>query len=364
MKKISILFFTLCIANVLIAQHNNKVILITLDGFRWQELFGGADSVLINNKDITTDITEMKDSFWRETPIERRKALMPFMWTVVKEQGVLLGNRFYNNKMNLTNGMHFSYPGYNEILTGSADDEHINSNQKTNNPNISVLEIANQMPVYKGKVLVFGSWDVFPFILNEKRSALPINAGYRHSLSLHPTDKELYLNKIQDQTSGRWPEVRFDVFTHNYALEAIKTQKPVIVFISYGETDDYAHDGSYDQYLKSAHRTDGYIGELWNYIQSDPFYKNQTTLLITTDHGRGDGLIDNHSWRSHGKEIANSDQTWVIAIGNTIKANGEKTDSVQHYTSQIAATLAKIMDIPFDKIKADNNMNNLLEEGK
>jgi hypothetical protein len=361
MKKISLFIFAFCFVSLLQAQSQNKVILITLDGFRWQELFNGADSVLINDKKITSEMAEVKDSFWRATPDERRKVLLPFMWTVVKEQGVLLGNRNLGNNMNLTNGMHFSYPGYNEILTGAADDAHINSNQKKENPNISVLEIANHMPEYQGKILAFGSWDVFPFILNEKRSNLAVNAGYRHSLSANPTDKEHFLDKIQDQTSGRWPEVRFDVFTHNYALEAIKAQKPEIVFISYGETDDYAHDGCYDQYLKSAHRTDAYIREIWNYLQTDPYYKNQTTLLITTDHGRGDGQEGNHSWQSHGKEIINSDQTWFIAIGNAIKAQGEKNENEQHYTNQVAATLAQIMHIPFEKNNAGKSMDNLFK---
>jgi len=363
MKKLSIILFLFCFIQAGIAQKNNKVILITLDGYRWQELFGGADSLLINSKEfVSEDMPELKEQFWRATPIERRETLMPFVWSVIKQKGVLLGNRNRENKVNVTNCMHFSYPGYNEILTGAPDDKNIHSNDKIENPNISILEIANNMPVYKGKVLAFGSWDVFPFILNEKRSGLPVNAGYRHAMTSKPDAVELYLNKLQDQTSGRWSSVRFDVFTHNYALEAMKKGKPSIVYISYGETDDYAHDGCYDQYLKSAHRTDGYIRELWEYVQSDPYYKGQTTFIITTDHGRGDGIEGNHTWRRHGQEIINSDQTWIMAFGNEIQAEGESTRRVQHYTNQIAATLAKVMNIPFDKENAGKPMSDILKE--
>jgi hypothetical protein len=60
----------------------------------------------------------------------------------------------------------FSYPGYNEILTGSADDKRITSNDKMDNLNVTFLEHLNKLPEYKGKVMAFTSWDVFPFIIN------------------------------------------------------------------------------------------------------------------------------------------------------------------------------------------------------
>jgi len=362
MKKIYVLLLLFYFIQTGVAKKSNKVILITLDGYRWQELFKGADSALINDKRfVSEDMQELKDQFWRSTAIKRRETLMPFVWSVIKRHGVLLGNRNSGNNVNVTNGMHFSYPGYNEILTGAADDRNIHSNDKINNPNVSILEIANKIPVYKGKVLAFGSWDVFPFILNEKRSGLPVNAGYRHALTSRPNSTELYLNKLQDQTSGRWNSVRFDVFTHNYALEAIKKVKPDIVYISYGETDDYAHDGCYDQYLKSAHRTDAYIRELWEYVQSDPYYKGQTTFIVTTDHGRGDGVDGNHTWRHHGQEIINSDQTWILFFGNEVKPKGESTKPAQFYANQIASTLAKIMEIPFDKENAGKPLSDFLK---
>lgn len=362
MKKLSVLLILVFFLQAGFAQKGNKVILITLDGYRWEELFGGADSALINNKEfVSGNMQELKDSFWRSTAAQRREALMPFVWSVVKNQGVMLGNRNLGSNVNLTNGMDFSYPGYNEILTGTADDKNINSNDKINNPNISVLEIANKMPVYKGKVLVFGSWDLFPYILNEKRSGIKVNAGYRHAMTHSPNPTELYLNKLQDQTSGRWGDERFDSFTHNYALEAMKRSKPGIVFISFGETDDYAHEGCYDQYLKSAYRTDAYIRELWEYVQSDPYYKGQTTFIITTDHGRGDGVDGNHTWKQHGKGVIGSDQTWFLFLGNKIKQEGESTRSAQFYTNQIAATLAKIMNIPFNKENAGKPLNNIFK---
>jgi len=42
----------------------------------------------------------------------------------------------------------FSYPGYNELFSGFADDS-VNSNDKKNNPNITVFEAANKSETFK-----------------------------------------------------------------------------------------------------------------------------------------------------------------------------------------------------------------------
>ncbi|HMR58321.1 MAG TPA: phosphoglyceromutase, partial [Cyclobacteriaceae bacterium] len=149
-----------------------NVILITLDGLRWQEVFTGADSGLIKNKKYVEDVVGLRDRFWHEQPDVRREKLMPFFWSTLAKQGVLFGNRAFDNEVNCSNTMWFSYPGYNEILSGFADDQRISSNDKINNPNETVLEFLNKQPKFKGKVAAFGSWDVFPFIINEERSGI------------------------------------------------------------------------------------------------------------------------------------------------------------------------------------------------
>jgi len=165
----------------------------------------------------------------------------------------------------------------------------------------------------------------------------------------------LYLNKLQKVTPSPWNSVRLDVFTHHYALEYLKKNKPKFTFISYGETDDFAHDGQYDAYLKSANTTDGFIKELWEFTQNNSFYKNNTTFIITTDHGRGTNPID--TWRSHGKNIEGADEVWLIVFGNKVKATGEQTNSNQIYTNQIAATIAAILGVETTDKTIGNKFN-------
>lgn len=349
MKRLSILSFTVILilltAGVpsLKAQNSNdqKVIIVTLDGLRWQELFTGADAKLIGNEKYVSDSLSLKKKFWQDTPKERREALMPFVWNEIVKMGRIHGNREVGSKMNLTNNMWFSYPGYNEILTGQPDDERIDSNSKIPNPNVTILEKLNKSNAYRGKVAAFGSWDVFPYIVNEQRSGVYVNAGFEPAKGENISEIELFLNKAQPNTPSPWGSVRLDIFTHQYALEYMKRMHPDIVYIAYGETDDFAHNGNYQAYLNSAHSTDQFLKELWSYTQSDPHYRGRTTFILTTDHGRGTEPLD--TWRSHGTDIEGADEVWLMAYGAEIETLGEVKEEEQLYTPVVVEMVESIL---------------------
>ena len=324
-----------------------NVIFITFDGLRWEEVFYGADSLLLENNEFTKERKRMLEDYWADTPQVRREKLMPFFWNTINTKGQLYGNLRKGNVVTLANPYWFSYPGYNEILTGKADDKRITSNDKMNNPNKTVLEIANNTDNYKGKVAAFGSWDVFPFIINEDRSGVPVNAGFELAKGEDLSEKEVLLNDMQPKTPSPWGSVRLDAFTHYYALEHMKKEHPNLVYVAYGETDDFAHDGEYDAYLKSANATDAMIQELWHYTQSDSFYKDKTLFIITTDHGRGTDPIT--SWKDHGNKVKNAGDVWMVCFGKGVKPLGEITTSEQVYTNQIAPTVLKALSLPVDK---------------
>ncbi|SHI44091.1 sulfatase-like hydrolase/transferase [Pseudozobellia thermophila] len=349
MKKILVPLFLALTLNLSTAQEDTKVVLITLDGLRWQELFSGADPLLVAHPEFVHDTTELKEKFWRATAKERRETLMPFLWKEVSKIGQLHGNRSLGSQVDLTNKMWFSYPGYNEILTGSPDDARIDSNKKIDNPNTTILETANSDARYKGKVAAFGSWDVFPYIINEGRSGVPVNAGFEIAQGKDLTERERFLNELQPKIPSPWGTVRLDAFTHHYALEHMKKAHPRLVYIAYGETDDFAHDGEYDAYLKSAHNTDAMIKELWTYTQQDPFYKGNTLFIITTDHGRGTNPLE--TWKSHGDEIEGAGSVWLVCFGKGVAPTGEAKQREQLFSNQIAPTILKALDLPVDTTK-------------
>ncbi|WP_439483031.1 alkaline phosphatase family protein [Cyclobacterium plantarum] len=334
-----------------------NIFLITVDGLRWQEMFKGADSLFVDDTGMSESQGSLLKEFWDTDPLNRREMLMPFTWSTLEEKGQLHGNRTYGNKVDLRNNMLFSYPGYNEILTGSADDERITSNAKNNNPNTTLLEHLQHMPAYKGKVMAFGSWDVFPYIINEERSEVPVNAAFDMAEGPNLTEAERMINRMQQEIRGPWAGVRLDPFTHHFAMEAIKKEAPKVVFIAYGEPDDWAHDNQYDEYLHSIKQFDAYLKDLWDYIQSTPQYKNKTTMIITTDHGRG---VDKTTWTGHGSGIPRSREVWIAAIGPDSQPFGEVKKEAVLYPAMIARTVFQLLALPYPDGDADAVISDLL----
>lgn len=304
-------------------------------------MFNGADTSFMKQQKVLKD-KHVKEKYWRADLTERRKALLPFLWTTIASQGQIHGNRNLGSKVNVTNTMWFSYPGYQELLAGFADDARITSNDKFYNPNETVLEFINKKPGFTGKVAAFTSWDVFPYIINDKRSGVYVNAGEVQAETA-PTVRETMLNQLMTATPNMIPEVRLDAFTFYYGLEYLKKNRPRVLYFSFDETDDFAHQGEYAAYLNAANKTDRLLSELWAYLQSDPFYRSKTTLIITTDHGRGPGADD---WKSHGAKVKGADEIWIAMIGPGVNPSGESKGG-QLYQNQVAATVASFLGINY-----------------
>ncbi len=326
-----------------------NVIVITTDGLRWQELFGGMDSVIARKKQFvrrSSDSANIFDRYWAATPVERRAKLLPFFWNILEKQGQLYGNRTFGNKVDCANPHWFSYPGYNEIFTGYPDTS-VNSNEHPPNPHITVLDYIHQQPGFEGQVAAFAAWGAFDRILNKERAGFPVVAAFSPTGGEHPTEKEKLLNSmLLDSYKPFGDGECLDVFTHYMAFEHLKEKQPRVLFIGYGETDEWAHHGQYKDYLDAAHQWDRWIQDIWEYIQSTPKYKNKTALFITTDHGRGD--IDKDKWTTHGsKRVEDSHEIWMAVMGPGLAAKGEVKTDLQLYQQQAAQTIASLLGLTY-----------------
>ncbi|MEI9910375.1 MAG: sulfatase-like hydrolase/transferase [Bacteroidota bacterium] len=349
MRKIFLAVFVL-VSCLLQAQNKTEnIIIITTDGLRWQDVFKGMDSAIANNKKFNQgDSDYIYKTYWSDNESERRKKLMPFLWSTIESKGQIYGNRVLGNKVDNANPYWFSYPGYSEIMTGYADTA-INSNSYPPNPNVTVLEFFNTQPKLKGKVAAFGAWNAFDRILNEQRSGVPVISAFDTVGGKSPTDKEKLINAMLKDSHKPWLEDEcLDVFTHYAAIEWLETRKPKVLYIAYGETDEWAHAGMHRSYLDAARQVDTWIKQLWDFVQSDPQYRNKTSLFITVDHGRGDGKKE--EWTSHGSSIQDSHEIWFAVLGPDTKATGEVKDNTQLYQKQFAQTMAKILGYIFKAI--------------
>ncbi|WP_437206733.1 alkaline phosphatase family protein [Planctomicrobium sp. SH664] len=317
-----------------------NVFLITTDGLRWQEVFTGAEKDLMNKKHGgVVAAKELEDRYWRESPEERREALLPFFWGKIAREGQLFGNRNAGSEAQITNEMKFSYPGYNELLTGYAD-PLITSNDKVPNRNFTVLEWLHRQPEFDGKVAAFSAWDVVPFIINRERCNFPVMGGWEPLPEEQPNARQQLLNDlIADTTRPHRAEV-IDSFLYQAAREHLLRHQPRVMMIGFLETDAWGHAGRYDNLLNSAHAVDTYIERLWNLCQSLDQYRDKTTFIITTDHGRGTGLVD---WKNHGKQIERAEEMWMAFLGPDTPPLGERQNCQRVTQNQIAATLAAFL---------------------
>jgi hypothetical protein len=317
-----------------------NVVLLTSDGLRWQEVFTGAEQALISKKPGgVADPAAIEQRFWRDTPEERREALLPFFWKTIARQGQIYGHATQGSSAQITNTMKFSYPGYNEILTGFAD-PLITSNDKNPNRNITVLEWLHRQPGFGGKVAAYSAWDVIPYIINRQRCGFPVMGGWEPLPEPDPNPRQQLLNDlIADTTRPNAAEV-IDSFLYQAAREHLLRHKPRVMFVGFLETDAWGHAGRYDNLLTSAHAVDQYIERLWNLMQSMDEYRDQTTFIISTDHGRGSGPT---GWKSHGKAVAGAEDIWMAFLGPDTPPLGERTNCQRVTQSQIAATLAALL---------------------
>jgi len=313
-----------------------NIVIVTLDGYRWNELFKGADPKIIQSGRYVQD-QQVRLEFGGETEGEKRSKLMPFMWNVVARQGQLYGNRRHRNKVNCVNNHLLSYPGYSEMLVGFLE-RSVSSNEKKVNPNATVLEFIHGHQAFHKKVVAFGTWDTFPYIFREQKADFLVNAGKEFA--------EGNISPAERRVNAQLGEalIRTDEHTFNFAFEYLKRERPRVMFIGFDGTDHHAHGGRYDQYLRSAHRIDEMLRELWNWLQSEPAYMDRTTLLITTDHGRGHGR---HSWKHHRLFARGSRQIWMAVIGPDTPAFGELKFRGKHYQKQVAKTVAAFLGLNY-----------------
>lgn len=342
-RLLGVILLTLGSAPALAADRAENVVVVTLDGFRWQEVFTGADESYMDAKQGgVKDIPGLMKRYYGENGDERRKVLMPFFWNTVAKHGHVFGNPAKQAAAKITNGLKFSYPGYSELFCGMPD-PRIDSNAKKQNPNLSVLEYLHGRPGFKDRVEAVCTWDVFPFIFRTKQSGLRVLSGWEPIPGDSLTERERHVNDTLALLPRYWPNNAFDSHTLGAALSAIERRKPRVLYIGLGETDEWGHGRRYDLYLDAAHKADQFLADLWAKLQRDPQYKDKTALLITTDHGRGGTRVD---WTDHGKNVPGAEYMWIATMGAGVTPGGER-EGIEVTQSQVAATIAELLGEDF-----------------
>lgn len=194
-----------------------EIILITLDGVRWQEIYQGTDSLLYKDK------------------ISSRE-LFPNLYNRFVDQGIAIGA----TEPMVASGPNFiSLPGYLEITRG-----YPSSDCQTNSCDPILHE---SIFFWFNSAAVFSSWQNI-------RKAVP-NKDY------------IYID-IESK-------YRKDYLTEKAAIDYLNCHDPNFIWISFGDMDEWAHANNYNNYLESLKYADKFIGVIVNK------YPNSNIIITT-----------------------------------------------------------------------------------
>ena len=266
---------------------SSRVILVTFDGVRWQDLFDAAGS-LVPQAD---------------------QPAFPFLRSIEK-RGALFGDPAQNSSVEVGSAAPVSLPSYQALALGRAT-----SCADNDCPQIAeetVFEsVARQLALPKPQVAVFASWQPIARAAARDATAIHIDAGLGAGEAPPP-----------------WEEARYDRSTVDMALAALERDHPRLLWISFDDTDEWAHKGEAAATIQALRAADAFLAALFHTIERLPAdVRDHTTVIVTTDHGRGAGPL----WTTHSR-LPEAKRMWLYAqgpytapVGNAVSARGPLT---------------------------------------
>lgn len=326
------------------AEPGHNVILLTLDGVRVQEIFGGLDETIAvhDEQQVYSDMAAMRARFGGTTPEARREALLPFFWKTLAPQGMVLGNPAYGNRVSVQNRVQWSTPGYTEMLTGRPRPEVTDNEQRRYGYPTALEHARAALGLGHQQVAQIGSSDTYTLAAASRDDAFLMVGAYDTVPAPWGSPEIDRLAALRRQVMGLWEEGSNDTLTFRMAQAYIERHRPRVLWLALVNSDDWAHSDRYDRYLAYLHLADTLIGELWQTLQSLDDYRDRTTLIITTDHGRG---LQGGDWAEHDITIPGSDAVWLAVIGPDTPDLGEVREQGTLYQGQVAGTLLQFLGL-------------------
>jgi hypothetical protein len=279
------------------------VVLVTIDGVRWQEIFEGTDRVLS-----------------RQLPIGPERYL-PNLHALGTDHGAFVGAPG-RGTIAASGPNYVSLPGYTELLSGRPSRCHDNNCARTNLP--SILDEAHAAGA---KVAAFASWDRLDHAATASPGAFMVSCGRGADSSIDP-----------------WPgagNYRPDRLTAALALAYFEAEEPDVFFLGLGDPDEHAHQNNYDAYVESIRQADAIVGRLLSILERSGDRGRRTHVVVTADHGRA------YDFKDHGA-YSEAARVWMVASGPRFAARGAVGSPRRRYLADITPTLRLVLGLAPD----------------
>jgi hypothetical protein len=307
----------------------SAVVLVVLDGVRWQEVFGGADRALAAERGLNPIA-------WASP-----RALLPNVSRLLERRAIALGAPGHGEIV-ATDAQLISMPGYLEIFAGHPDPA-CDSNECARSPSHTFVDDLIDSGG-SGEAAVVASWPNIARAAAADPSRLLVTAG-RHRVeggALLRSDEATAALLDGSARARAFPgqgDYRPDAITAKLALRVLETRRPRFLFVGLGDADEYGHRNDYRSYLEAIHASDGFLGDLFATLDGMGARGRHTTVLVTTDHGRA------YAFKDHGARYPESARVWLLAGGGDVPGHGLVTASRRHTLSEVAPTVRALLGV-------------------
>lgn len=276
------------------ADNGHNVILLMLDGVRYQEFFYGVDP---NRTD--------KDS----------GPTFPFLWSEFAKEGVFFGDKRKGDPMYIANRMRISLPAYHSIMAGRTQDCMTNTCGRITEETIQE-RLVRESRIHPRQVATIASWVKIRYAAESREGATFVNAGIQPLNDRTRDDEVDRINREQARDTPPWGDARFDKYTWAHSMRYLRAHQPRFMFISLNDADEWGHRGDYRRYVATLRQYDLWIKELIETLSRAGEYGEKTTLIVTTDHGRG----ETSNWIDHGPLTPDAKHVWLYGRSPKTKA--------------------------------------------
>jgi hypothetical protein len=307
------------------------IVLVTLDGVRWQELSHGSD--------------ERRAAAGSEQ--RSAEELTPNLHALLAEGSGLFGDEASCAGIAASGPNFVSLPGYAEIISGRRTTECQDNTCTGITASTLCDEFAASPGAVPGEVAVITSWADLERLAPRRGDRVNASAGRhggatRAGFSSDPLSRALLEHGRTQRPHPGHDDFRPDRDTARLAVHHLATQKPRFMWLGLGEPDEFAHRGDYAGYIQSLRYADLVIGEIALVLERFRAAGARTALFVTADHGRAE------NFRDHGAPHPESARVWFVAAGSEIRARGPLHCSSGHALADIAPTIRVLAGLPAD----------------